>query len=228
MKPFTRLCIAAAIAVGVGIAITGGQNPAAPPAPNTSGQLTATAAASPAMGATEKAISQDATIGLIGTLVGAIIGAFVSVLAVYLTSKQQRLHEAAARAEQYQTALSLVQAEIDHNLSVLTEYLKEISLENPIRTAANQSGQGWIASRPAPSWSTLAWEHSLTDFLGAMPQETLLQAFSLYSELRAFTQATELAASYYNQGLPNDVVSTAFFVHNQLADKIQRAGNPLR
>ncbi len=176
---------------------------------------------------TGKWISSDATIGLFGAIIGALIGAIVSIFAVYLTSKQQQKHEAENREQRCRSARSLVQAEIDHNQAVLSAYLQEIDLDNPIRIVANQSGREWIASRPPPRWSTLAWQSALEDLLDILPIPTLQAAFAFYADLQAYTLAIELATSYYNQEFPEEMLSTAFYVQAQLSEKIQQYGNPL-
>ncbi len=228
MRLFIVFYVAIIAIGGMSVSIAKDQGTGVPPPPIASALPASTAVAVNAPRSTERTISPDATIGLIGTLVGAVIGALVSIIAVYLTSKQQQRHESAARAERNRAALSLVQSEIDHNRSVLTEYLEIVSLDNPIRIAANQSGNEWTASHPAPNWSTVAWENALADLLGVVPQEKILEVFSLYSHLRAFTLATELATSYHHKGLAYEVVATAFLVQEQLAEKLQEAGNPLR
>lgn len=228
MRLFIVFYVAIIAIGGMSVAIAKDQGTGIPPPPIALALPASTTVAINAPSSTERTISPDAMMGLIGTLVGAVIGALVSIIAVYLTSKQQQRHESAARAERNRAALSLVRLEIDHNISVLTEYLEIINLDNPIRIAANQSGNEWTASHPAPNWSTLAWENALTDLLGVVPQERILEVFSLYSHLRAFSLATELAISYHHKGLDYAVVATAFFVQEQLAEKLQKAGNPLR
>lgn len=180
----------------------------------------------------DKAPSSDAMVGLIGTLIGAAIGAVISIIAVRLTARTQREEERLARITRRQTARALVTAEIDHNLDALEEYLVQTDLENPERTYSNLSGREWIAVHPTPSWSTVAWERVLSDLLDDASSSEMLNVFSFYSELKAYSLATELAVSYHRMKLEAKVddalVEATYCVQEELANKIQQAGNPLR
>jgi hypothetical protein len=179
-----------------------------------------------------KALSSDAMVGLIGTLIGAAIGAVISIVAVRLTARTQRVQETAAKIARTQTARALVTAEIDHNLAALEGYLAQTDLENPVRDRSNLSGHEWIAVHATPNWSTIAWERALSDLLDGASSSEMLQVFSLYTNLKAYSLAIDLAVSYHTMRLEAKVdyalVQASYHIQEELACKIRQAGNPLR
>lgn len=173
-------------------------------------------------------ISADARIGLIGALVGAGIGALVSLAVLGLSIRAQDRRAARRRSEQARVARVLVESEIAHNLRVMAGYLADVDLDNPIRTVANQSGEEWIASHPAPRWWAIAFEANLSLRPDALSEQELLATHEFYTNLWSHTAAIQMAVGYKLDQRPYEMISTAFFVLRNLEEGILRKGNPLR
>ncbi len=184
-------------------------------------------AAGEAAHGSEHGPTADAVVGFIGALIGAGIAAAASLLVYWLTTADQRRRDASERTLRAQTARRLVQAEIAHNLKTLAEYRRETSTDNPVFSVANQSGREWLASHPPPVWSTVAWHRLLDRLLDAVSESQLLAAYTHYSDLASYSLAVEKFMIYQVEQKPEELKSTAHFVQETIASRIEQAGNPL-
>lgn len=199
--------------------------PSAPAAPASTPPTHATAEGPHAP---ERGPTADAIVGFIGALLGAGIGAAASLLVYWLATADQRRRDDAARVLRAHTARTLVQAEIDHNLRTLVDYRRETSTDNPVFSAANQSGREWLASHPPPVWSTVAWHRLLDRLLETVSESELLATYALYAELASYSLAVQKFMNYQVEQKSEDLKSTAHFVQETIATRIEKAGNPLR
>lgn len=176
---------------------------------------------------TEPGPTADAIVGFIGALIGAGIAAAASLLVYGLTTADQRRRDASERALRAQTARRLVHAEIAHNLKTLTDYRRETSTDNPVFSVANQSAREWLASHPPPVWSTVAWHRLLDQLLDTVSESELLATYAFYAELASYSLAVQKFMNYQVEEKSEELKSTAHFVQETIAARIEKAGNPL-
>ena len=124
-------------------------------------------------------------------------------------------------------AKRVITSEINHNLAMMADYVRQIDLDNPVRIAGNHSGWEWTAIHPPPVWSRVTFEGTFKSLSDALTEEKFLATFGYFARLELYTQAARVAADCNARRAPHDEMSAAFFVADQIAKDILTKGSSL-
>ncbi|HEX3741371.1 MAG TPA: hypothetical protein VHV29_16855, partial [Terriglobales bacterium] len=136
----------------------------------------------------EKGITQDAKVGLIGALGGAVIGGLIAWFAGIRAANRTAVLEAARdqkkEAEEDATVRAMLDVEIDLNLNMLRQ--EQARLKDQPEDATSFE---WVAMHPCPQWSTVVWEHSVLLVHRALNPEQVIAVQRVYTLLHSLTVA---------------------------------------
>ncbi len=176
--------------------------------------------------ATEKGITQDAKVGLIGALGGAVIGGLIALFAGIKAANRTAVLEAKRdqkkEDEEAATVKAMLDVEIELNLSMLRQEAGRLK-EQPEDATSFE----WLAVHPCPQWSTVVWEHSVLLVHRALKPEQVIAVQRVYTLLHSLTVARNAVVSVIEQG-GHHKAEVAFRRSNQIMGELLNQGNPLR
>lgn len=175
---------------------------------------------------TEKGITQDAKVGLIGALAGAVIGGLIAWFAGIKAANRTAVLEAARdrkkEAEEDATVRAMLDVEIELNLNMLRE--EEARLKDQPEDATSFE---WIAMHPCPQWSTVVWEHSVLLVHRALEPKQVIAVQGVYTLLHSLTVARNAVVRVIEEG-GHHKAEVAYRRSKQIMGELLKQGNPLR
>jgi hypothetical protein len=174
----------------------------------------------------DKGVTKDAELGLIGALAGAVVGGLIAWMAgIKAANKGANLAALSDRKKEEEaahTVRAMLDAEIELNLQMLREEKARLGNQPEDRTAFE-----WLSFHPCPKWSTVVWEHSVLLVHRALLPSQAAAVQKVYNLLHSLTVARKGVAKVLERG-GHIQAEVSFDRAKEIMLELLANGNPLR